>query len=63
MTTREEALEEFRRSRIGARGVNPETVFLQGWDARQAELDKVAPKWFPATRDLRSSGWSGGPIV
>lgn len=63
MSAREQALHEFRLSRVGAHGVNPETIFLQGWDARQAEIDKAAPKAFPATSELRSSGWSKAAIV
>lgn len=60
---RDEALRAFRESQQHATGFNPYTIFLQGWDARQAELDGAAPKAFPATVELRSSGWSRAAIV
>lgn len=63
MNAREEALRAFKESREGAVGFNPNTIFLQGWDARQAEIDKAAPKAFPASVELRSSGWSRAAIV
>ena len=62
-TARDEALRAFRESQQDATGFNPYTIFLQGWDARQAEIDKDAPKAFPATAELRSSGWAQAAIV
>lgn len=57
---RAEALAAFRESRVGAGGVNPSVVFLQGWDACLValthEVVDAAPEW-------KLPGWKAGPIV